>query len=49
MIGFQEYGNCESTPCQCERDDNDWFIKSNNSKLKSFQIAPEIVVNRRLF
>lgn len=41
MIGFPECGNCESTPCQCERDDNDWFIKSTDSKPKSFYKAPE--------
>lgn len=42
MIGFPEYGNCESTPCQCERDDNDWFIKSTDSKPTQFSKAPEI-------
>ena len=41
MIGFPEYGNCESTPCQCERDDNDWFMKSTDSKPTQFSKAPE--------
>lgn len=41
MIRFPECGNCESTPCQCERDDNDWFISSTNNKPKSFYKAPE--------
>ena len=35
MIGFPECGNCESTPCQCERDDNNWFISSTDNKPKS--------------
>lgn len=40
MIRFPECGNCESTPCQCERDDYDLFTSSNNNKPKSFYKAP---------
>ena len=38
MIGFPECGNCESTPCQCERDDNDWFISSTDNKPMSHSL-----------